>query len=166
MADGSFKPVEEIVIGDLIKTVSIDGLDSSDEDAWKVYTSTSFSSTPMISTVMDIMDDTWIEYYTINGSLNITFEHPIFVKRDIDYLFTRVVDLMLGDLILDETENWIEVTTIDKIESNVQTININVEDSDLYFANGLLVHNLAGVDKSPSGGGGGGAGGLIPPAQN
>ena len=160
MADGSFKPVEEIVIGDLIKTVSIDGLDSSDEDAWKVYTSTSFSSTPMISTVMNILDDTWIEYYTINGSLNITFEHPVFVKRDIDYLFTRVVDLMLGDFILDETGNWVEVTTIDKIESSVQTININVEDSDLYFANGLLVHNLAGVDKSISGGGG------IPPYQN
>jgi len=154
MADGSFKPVEEIVIGDIVKTVSIDGLDSSDEDAWKVYTSTSFSSTSATSTVRGIMDDTWSEYYTINGSLNITFEHPVFVKRDIDYLFTRVVNLMLGDLILDEAGNWIEVTTIDKVTANVQTININVEDSDLYFANGLLVHNYVNVDKSISGPGG------------
>ena len=60
---------------------------------------------------------------------------------------------MIGDFMLNENNEWIEITTIEKIEANVQTINLNVEVFDLYYANGLLVHNLADPGKGPSGGG-------------
>jgi hypothetical protein len=152
MADGTFKPIEQIQIGDVIKTVSIDGLDSSDGNAWKLFTTTSFSYVNQNSTVVGILDDSWNEYYVINGNLNITFEHPVFVKRDIDYVFTRVINLMIGDYMLSEGGNWVEVETIEKITANVQTINLNVEDCDLYFTNGLLVHNSENVEKLPQGG--------------
>ena len=149
MADGTFKPIEQIQIGDVIQTVSIDGLDTSDENAWKTFNMTSFSSSNLTSTVVGLQDDRWSEYYVINGNLNITFEHPVLVKRDIDYLFTRIANLMIGDYMLGEGGNWVEVETIERIEAEVQTVNLNVEDCDLYFTNGLLVHNSANLEKSP-----------------
>jgi hypothetical protein len=151
MADGTFKPIEQIVVGDVIKTLSINGLDSNDENAWKNFMSTEFSATPATSTVVNVLDSTWIEYYKINGTLNITFEHPVFVKRDIDYMFSRVYNLMIGDLMLNENNEWVEITTIEKVEATVQTVNLNVEVFDLYYANGLLVHNLADPGKGPIG---------------
>ena len=151
MADGTFKPVEQIVVGDVIKTMSIDGLDSNNEDAWKTFETTSFSATPATSTVTNVLDSSWSEYYLINGNLGITFEHPVLVKRDIDYIFTRISNIMIGDFMLNESRDWIEVNTVENIVANVPTINLNVEVFDLYFANGLLVHNLADPGKGPIG---------------
>ena len=52
---------------------------------------------------------------------------------------------------LNENGDWIEVNTVEKIKANIPTINLNVEVYDLYFANGLLVHNLQ--DPGKHGGG-------------
>ncbi len=142
LADGSTKLIEELELGDLVKTVSIEGLDSEVEDAWKIFTSSSFTSTPASSTVTGIQKAQFSYYFLINNLLKITFEHPVMVERSGEYQFLRAKDIIVGDKIYRQEETWVSVDSIERIDENVNVVNINVESQDTYFADGILVHNL------------------------
>ena len=142
LADGSTKLIEELELGDLVKTVSIDGLDSEVEDAWKTFTSSSFTSTPATSTVTGIQKAQFSYYFLINNLLKITFEHPVMVERSGEYQFLRAKDIIVGDKIYRQDETWVTIDSIERIDENVNVVNINVESQDTYFADGILVHNL------------------------
>jgi len=43
LPDGSSKKIEDLELGDLVKTVSITGLDSEQEDAWKTFSTDMFT---------------------------------------------------------------------------------------------------------------------------
>lgn len=142
LADGSTKLIEELELGDLVKTVSIDGLDSEVEDAWKTFTSSSFTNTPASSTVTGIQKAQFSYYFLINNLLKITFEHPVMVERSGEYQFLRAKDIIVGDKIYRQDETWVTIDSIERIDENVNVVNINVESQDTYFADGILVHNL------------------------
>jgi hypothetical protein len=142
LADGSTKLIEELELGDLVKTVSIDGLDSEVEDSWKTFTASSFTSTPASSTVTGIQKEQFSYYFLINNLLKITFEHPVMVERSGEFLFLRAKDLLVGDKLYGQDETWVTIDSIERIDENVNVVNINVESQDTYFADGILVHNL------------------------
>ena len=142
LADGSTKLIEELELGDLVKTVSIDGLDSEVEDSWKTFTASSFTSTPASSTVTGIQKEQFSYYFLINNLLKITFEHPVMVERSGEFLFLRAKDLLVGDKLYRQDDTWVTIDSIERIEENVNVVNINVESQDTYFADGILVHNL------------------------
>ena len=68
LADGSTKLIEELELGDLVKTVSIEGLDSEVEDAWKTFTSSSFGGSYVVSRAL------------FEGTLNNLFDTNIYVR--------------------------------------------------------------------------------------
>jgi hypothetical protein len=142
LADGTTKLIEDLELGDLVKTVSIDGLDSEVEDAWKTFTSSSFSSMPASSTVTGIQKAQFSYYFLINNLLKITFEHPVLVQRAGSFQFLRAKDLLVGDKFYRTDETWVDIDSIERIDENVNVVNINVESQDTYFADGVLVHNL------------------------
>ena len=47
-----------------------------------------------------------------------------------------------GDKIYRQDETWVTIDSIERIDENVNVVNINVESQDTYFADGILVHNL------------------------
>jgi hypothetical protein len=57
-------------------------------------------------------------------------------------MFSQTENLVIGDYIFKENGEFELVSSIDIIDDFVQTININIEENDVYFANGVLVHNL------------------------
>ena len=142
LADGSTKLIEELELGDLVKTVSIDGLDSEVEDSWKTFTASSFTSTPASSKVTGIQKEQFSYYFLINNLLKITFEHPVMVERSGEFLFLRAKDLLVGDKLYRQDDTWVTIDSIERIDENVNVVNINVESQDTYFADGILVHNL------------------------
>ena len=142
MADGSTKNIEDLVIGDQVKNLTIEGLDTS-EDAYKTWSTEQINTTPSTSTVIAIYPDNYTSYYRINNLLNITFEHPVLVKQDNEYSFKEVSALRVGDHLLNKDGEWIEILTKELITEAVNVYNINVESQDTYFANGILIHNLA-----------------------
>jgi len=146
LADGMTKAIEDLEIGDILKTVAIEGLDSANENAWKTFTTSSFSSTESSSTVVGIQKSQFSYYFLINDSLEITLEHPMLVKRNGQYSFVRANDVLVGDSLLDEYGQWIEITSKVRVDQTVNVVNINVESQDTYFASGYLVHNL--IDPS------------------
>lgn len=142
LADGTKKAIEELEIGDVLKTVSITGLDSENENAWKTFATTAFESAESSSTVVAIQKSQFTSYFLLNNKLKITFEHPLLINRDGNYFFSRANDIVLGDLLLDEVNGWISIVSKERIDTNVNVVNINVESQDTYFAEGFLVHNL------------------------
>jgi hypothetical protein len=91
---------------------------------------------------MGIQKSQFTSYFIINGKLKITFEHPLLINRNGNYLFSRANDIVVGDLILDAINGWTSVDTKEQINTIVNVVNINVESQDTYYAEGILVHNL------------------------
>ena len=54
-------------------------------------------------------------------------------------------NLKEGDSFLTDTSGsfvFEEITKIEKVEEELETVNINCEPHDVYFAGGVLVHNV------------------------
>jgi hypothetical protein len=142
MADGTNKNIEDLVVGDQLASVAIDGL-SLAENSWKTWESATFAASEGVATVTAVRIDSFREFYSINnGLLEATFEHPLLVQRGPVYKFLRVLDVQLGDKVYTRSNQWIEVTSKELVQINSSTVNIDVEENDVYFANGILAHNI------------------------
>ena len=142
MGDGTFKKVEDLELGEVVKSLSIKDLDTNIEDNWKEFYTADFEYEEGLSVITNISDNSFEEYYIINNNLKLTFEHPIFIKRAEVFMFTQTENLVIGDYIFKVNGQFELITSIDIIGDYVQTININIEENDVYFADGILVHNL------------------------
>ena len=101
-------------------------------------------STPASASVQEIYFDYYDNYYIINGSLKATYEHPFFVLRDGSYHFKTTVSLELGDKLFKTDNEFEEIETIEFVNEPLETVNFNVEDLDVYFGGGYLMHNVYG----------------------
>ena len=148
MADGYTKKIEELAIGEklLALTLPTMPLDFDDNDTWVDWETETLGGAEFTTTTLtDIMFDWFDEYYIINDRIKVTFEHPFFIKHNNKYEFKKVEELIIGDEILTDTSGSFTletITSIEKIEEEIETVNLNVEPSDVYFAGGVLVHNV------------------------
>ena len=62
--------------------------------------------------------------------------------------FKKAAKLGVGDVMFGKDE-LIEIESIEYNETEVEVVNINVEPVDVYFVNGILVHNK-GSNSDPS----------------
>jgi hypothetical protein len=154
MADGSFKNIEDLKLGDELRTFDIPGVPDSDQpedwytkDKWSVDNSDEFTYTT--TKVSHVRSGPYNEYYTINNKYKVTWEHYILVKRDAVWQFLQTQDLKTGDVLMGEKKEEIEIFNIERTRAWISTVELDVEDKDFYFADGILAHNLrAPVDKS------------------
>jgi hypothetical protein len=147
MADGSFKNIEDLKLGDELLTFNIPGLPSTDnpedwspESTWSTDSTANF--TKVTTKVSSIGTGTWYRHYLINGQYRVTGEHYIFVKRNDVYQFVQVAYLKVGDAFLTADKTEIELTNIELVQVMASTVALDVEDNDMYFADGILAHNL------------------------
>ena len=54
----------------------------------------------------------------------------------------RVDNLLVGDSFIGPDGNPIEITSIKHVNEKAWVVDIDVEDNDFYFADGILVHNF------------------------
>jgi|TARA_B100000767_G_scaffold112999_1_gene107858 hypothetical protein len=158
MDNGTSKKIQDVIVGDVVKSLSITGL-SNEEDAWKTWSTVEgdFVSSNINTTITEIATETFPEYYTLAFDINeeaknlkVTGEHPVLVKReDLSVAFIQVADIVAGDSIRYFPNNsWSVLTSVVKTTGNtIPTYNLGAENSDNYFANGIVVHNAANVDK-------------------
>jgi hypothetical protein len=147
MADGSLKNMEDLVLGDIVRTFDIPGAPDTDEykywlspDAWTTDSTEGFEITT--TKVTHIHKGPFKTHFVINGSTKVTHEHLIFVKRNGTYSFTPASKIRVGDKLLTESLEEIDITDIQLKLEPIFTVEIDVEDKDFYFANGILAHNL------------------------
>ena len=165
MADGSVKNIEDINIGDWVRSATVPGmpLDFDDEDTWSVWSGVPHGNapnsvwatayydiqetnrvTPASASVQEIYFDYYDSYYLVNGSLKVTYEHPFFVLRDGSYQFKTTASLLPGDKLFKTNNEFETIESIEFVNSPLETVNFNVESLDVYFGGGFLMHNVYG----------------------
>ena len=143
-ADGTETAVGTVVPGDRILAFREDGevLETS------------------VQRVMTHVVDEYIEVRTGRIILNVTSEHPFFVGNGI---FKNVAALNIGDMIYAIDGNHLSAQKIEgmrKIRESTLVYNLQTDEPNTYFANGVAVHNKGGGGGFHSSGGGHGGSGI------
>ncbi len=152
--DGTIVNVEDLIVGDVIKAWVPAGLPDenldpeSDQVEWRFFQLETATGSYQEVTVKDVTFNFASGYYNINnGLIKATGTHPLYVfDYEIEkYHFKNVENILPGDSILtyDETDGLVEVLVYDvaKIIEDVEIVTLNVENADVYLANGVISHN-------------------------
>ena len=155
MANGSKKPVEDLKVGDVLLSLDINGLSDDETTHHNFNISVSDYSDRYVPTVIkSIRVNGYHKYHNINdGLLKITQEHPILIRTtDNRIMFKRAEHVSIGDYMLNESEEWIVVNSNELVETEpFNTWTLDVEEKDVYFANGISVHNAMEELKDDNG---------------
>ena len=154
-ADNTVVNVEDLAVGDVIKAwvpagLPDESLDGTDTEAteWRMFKSDTSAGDYQDVTVSDITFNFASGYYNINnGLIKATGTHPLYVfDFEIQkYHFKAVENILPGDSILtyDENDGLVEILVYDvaRIVEDVEIVTLNVENADVYLANGTISHN-------------------------
>ena len=149
LESGKYIEAKNAKAGDRLRTVKFKGmLDSSTNENWADWTTKDISK-PIddIVTIKSIRKDSFSEFYVINDTLKITQQHEIFTCSGGVWRWSDVRDIAVNDYVLNEQGKKVKVDTLEKFSVNVDTYNLDVEETDTYFAGGYLVHNAEGVKE-------------------
>ena len=147
LADGTTKLVEDLEVGDILKSYSITGLGTNEnEQPASSYTvnAAGWSAVESTTTVTFVNEGTYNKYFNFNNGLTkVTQEHPVLVKAGDDISFKKAQDVVEGDSFYIDGV-WTEVTNIELVTPEVDfaTYTIGVEDLDIYVADGIVWHNI------------------------
>jgi hypothetical protein len=161
-ADGSQVNIEDLIVGDVIKAWVPNGLPDesqdteSDEVEWRFHMLDAPVGEYQEVVVSDIVFNFASGYYQLNdGLIKATGTHPMWVwDCEIEkYRFKNIEDILIGDLIVTYDEiagiNEIEISNIEIVTDDVEIVTLNVENADVYLANGVISHNK-GTTSQPS----------------
>jgi len=154
MYDGSTTQIQDIEVGDVVKSYQPIGMPNSDLDFLTYSTDDLAGSFFSGSVVVDKMSFDSYHYYTVSGSNgNSYFLHQLgsvfaFDSGSDNYRFIQPFDLEVGDKLFDKDGS--EITIISKDENYTGTVktfySLDVEDIDTYFTSDILVHNIPGKE--------------------
>ena len=169
LADGTQKEIQELAIGDELLSLRMPNAQTEDEHpviasevSYAEYCITELGESEIVtSKIINMFFDFSDTYYVINGDIKVTGEHPFFVKiPDGYYLPTEgqsseefwcweyVRNLGVGQIMYDKDMKEVPIDTIEEIEKEIEIVNIDVDNNNTYFAEGILVHNK-GSETSP-----------------
>jgi hypothetical protein len=132
--------------GDVLKSMKLTGFPHGDDpSAW--YPKSRWSSEDddfeiVNSVVTHVKHSESLSYFSINDKYKVTYEHYILIKRANLWQMERVDNLLVGDFFIGPDFAPIEITSIKHINEKTWVVDIDVEDNDFYFADGILVHNF------------------------
>lgn len=163
LADGEIIPIEDLVVGDKIKSYHIENLpdETLGIERYRGFhleeTTGEFGDTEVKNVWFDFNPG----YLDINeGLIKVTSEHEFWVlnkttEEESEYMppigkwgFKKAAKLEVGDILFGK-EDPIEIESIEYHHTEVEVVNINVEPVDVYFVNNILVHNK-GSNSDPS----------------
>jgi len=161
-ADGTVVNVEDLVIGDSIKAwvpsnLPDEDLDSNSEQVeWRFHMLEENDGEAQNVLVSDLVFNFASGYFSINnGLIKATGTHPLWVfDNEVQkYKFKLVEHILPGDKLVKYDDingvSEIEVTNIQIIEEDTEIVTVNVEQSDVYIANGFISHNKGQATQPP-----------------
>lgn len=155
MSNGTIKNIEDIVVGDVLSSMTIDGMTlDGDWDSYKDFTTNDISSSSLstadVESVRIYEDHLLSKRISLsNGeTMTVTAYHPLFVYRDGNYIWVKPEEEFTGDNVLLSTDKLVNkdkqlitIQSMEDISDSVNVYTLDVEDLDVYFVNGVLVHN-------------------------
>ena len=123
MANGTSKSIAEVQIGEYVLTRESET-----------------SSKLVKAKVLDVYEHETNAYLLVNGYLEVTPHHRMFVNGD----WKAAKELEMGDKLLSKNNNEVIVESITAIEErpDIKVYNLEIETYKTYFADGFYVHNI------------------------
>jgi hypothetical protein len=146
MADNSTKLIQDMKKGDVLKSMKLTDFPHGDDpSAW--YPKSRWSSEDndfeiVNSVVTYVKHSESLNYFSINDKYKVTYEHYILIKRANLWQMESVSNLLVGDFFIGPDFAPIEITSIKHVNEKSWVVDLDVEDNDFYFADGILVHNF------------------------
>ena len=151
MYDNSTKQVQDIEVGDVVKSYKPAGMpDEFFFEDWYDYSSTNLSgSVASGSVVVRTFSEDFYGYYLINGSIKVPVMKQammkggrFFTKQGDTWTWETPENIDVGDYFLDKDANEVEVTSKTEVAQEDTFYSLDVEDIDTYFTSDILVHNI------------------------
>ena len=133
MYDGSTKAVENVAVGDVVKSYYPIGMSMNDIDFFGYSTNDLSGSYASGSVVVGTYSS-----YKI-PELASVFVNKLGVGH---YKFIKGYEVEVGDELYKQDGTWEEVTSAARQSSATTFYSLDVEDIDTYFSSDILVHNL------------------------
>ena len=150
MSDGTVKMVQDVLIGDTLYSKSINTMPVNEElDSLYKWNSNKIEVTDDMVTVVGNRSQTVNTVYSINdGKLFTSWDHNHVCKHNNIWKISKTVDLEAGDSLVDENGKEVIINNIIVMTGQFIVYKLDVEENDLYVANGILTHNLKEQDQS------------------
>ena len=154
MYDGSTKQVQDIQVGDVVKSYQPIGMPNSDLNYANWNTDDLDGSFFSGSVVVGKNEFPTSFYYTVSGSNNKEYKRHqlsstfVFDSGSDSYRFIPTWMLEAGDRMFDKDGNEITIVSKEEVvlENPITFYSLDVEDIDTYFSSDILVHNLPSKD--------------------
>ena len=142
MADNTTKLIENIVVGDVLRTINILGMPDESNPTWYSFSTNSITGSAIsTTTVLSARNGSSASYYLLNGNIKVTYEHKFFIKRENVWSWIIVQNLIVGDVYLNENIEEQPITSIELINEVLDCVTLNTESNDTYIACGIYNHN-------------------------
>ena len=147
MSDGTTKFIEDLVAGDtLLAPVIPTYPNGEDSTAWYPAEAWSLSEKPNLTTepttVTNVKHVIEPNCFVFNGRFKLTANHFVFVKKSDVWQFAKAEELEVGDFFQDAYGNSIEISSKEFKQEQTMVVDIDVEQNDLFLANGIITHNF------------------------
>ena len=152
LIDGSYKKVEDLEVGDWLRTIDLPGAIDEDYDNWRQSRfEEGFEPRFHSASVQDINFDFSQTYWDINNGLEkITGEHEMLYKPvgESFWMWQLVPGMKVGGQLMGKDGSSIEITSLEQVhsEDGFEVVQIDVEPLDFYFGSTFLVHNKGSND--------------------
>jgi hypothetical protein len=159
--DGTLVSIEDILIDDNVKSFSIDTMPTNDNvEELLEWSSDNMNATDSSAIVTGNTEYTIDSVFNINnGLIKASPDHLHIIERAGIWKVVKTSSLVVGDSLLSED---LGATIIDTIEEetvgNYKVYKLDVENDDVYVANGIITHNAKDDDDIEDGGGNNGGG--------
>jgi hypothetical protein len=142
LPDKSQVPIEDLTLDDKVLTYNIDGLsDLKDKNKVSCWQIGDMNGSLSESGIRNIWVNPTDSYLVINNKLRVTNHHLIHFKRDNIYYFNFVEQLLVGDELLTDEENYEPIVSIEEVKENINVYNFELDKDQTYFADNYLVHH-------------------------
>ena len=146
MVDGTLRNIEDLRSGDVLKSYRLVGLNPSVETSWETFATASLNATATTTTVIQCLSAPYTYYLKILD-LNVTWEHPLLVRRNNIWHFYMAQDIQPGDFLW-RSGIALPIDSITRVDTDFIGYNIDTEVEDTYVANGYIAHNPSITSKS------------------
>jgi hypothetical protein len=141
MFDGSEKQVQDLVVGDNVKALSISGLNPQGSD-FATWTSGSISGSITGSRVIDIDSKIIPAYYNINNTYKLPDNYGRFVEKSGSlYQFTPSSEIHSNNKFVSLSGEDISITSNTYVISDETYYAVDLGGDDLFYVNDILVHS-------------------------
>ena len=138
--------VENLEVGDNVYSKNIPTMvDSDDIDTLVLWSNNSISGSNVPAQVISNNQGSSTDLYQFNfdgGNLTTTANHVHIVKRNGTWIMSRASDVVVGDKFEKVDGSETNILSINTLSSLQAIRKLNVEVDDVYYANGILTHNI------------------------